>query len=264
MVAYDGVERPVGRAIGPSENMAAKRGTIMWFNLRSLGRAATLAATVGLASALIPAAANAATISFTDSVPVTNTNWTESITLNKFDSSLGTLTGVTFELIGEVSGQASYESLDSAPAVISLNLQATIELDGSGLGLGTIVQVLPVANVTDNASDFDGTIDFGGTSGGTFTGLNQADSDVGGIAPANFALFIGGPGDTFSLDVEANGSSIGSGAGNLITQFSTNASAEVTVTYTYTSNEIPEPATLALIGAGLAGIGVARSRRKRN
>jgi len=215
--------------------------------------------------ALSPVAVNAATISFTDSVPVTSTGWNLSVTLDKFDNSLGTLTGITFELTGEVSGQARYESEDLSPALVSLDLQATINLDGSGLGLGSIVQVLPVANVTENATAFDGSFDFGGTSGGTFPGLSETATDTGVIAPANFALFIAAPGDTtFSLDVDATGSSTGSGGGNLTTNFTTNASAEVTVTYTYTSNDIPEPATLALISAGLAGVGFVRSRRKRS
>jgi len=53
------------------------------------------------------------------------------------------------------------------------------------------------------------------------------------------------------------GISSGSGAGNLILQFFTDASLSWVVEYDY--NEIPAPGAVALFG--LAGIGAARRRR---
>lgn len=150
---------------------------------RFLGAAAALAL-------MTSASANAAIILTsveTESVTSTSTNFFDApMVFDKFDSSLGTLTRIFLTLEGTVQGTAKYESLDSSPTTVTLNLQATMDLTRPGGA--SIVQVLPVANVVDNPTSFDGVNDFGGTSGAEFTGLtNTANSNqvLSGAADLN-------------------------------------------------------------------------------
>lgn len=192
------------------------------------------------------------------SIPLSTTNWISSVTVPKFDGALGTLTKITFKLDGYVEGSAKFESLDAAPATVTMALSAEVTLQRPDLS--SLVVSLPVANTLDNVSAFDGFIDFGGSSGKTYPALSAGDLQSSMLfapfSPVDAANFIGGPLDTVTLPAKARGTSTGSGAGNLLLQFATSASAGVMVTYEY--NPIPEPTTLALFA--LAGLALVRRR----
>jgi len=192
------------------------------------------------------------------SIGPATTNWSSSIALPQWDPLLfpgQVLTGISFSLFGEVVGNAQFESLDSQPATVSMNLVATITLtDPSSNVLATVI---PVASTLDTVTAFDGVIDFGGTSGKSYTGLYGSASDSG--SSMDFATFTGS--GFVVLPVSAAGSSFGSGAGNLITSFSTSAAASASVTYYYEA--IPEASSLALLGACGAVCGLALARRRR-
>jgi|GEM_PF-2528123 len=185
--------------------------------------------------AIADEAALLATVSFSDTIAVTPTNWSDVVELPKFDPTLGTLTSIEFVLDGAVEGSAKYESLDSSPATILLELKAEIELLRPDNTL--IVGVIPGVEETDSATAFDLAIDFDGTSGGTFDNLdgNVTSGPTVLMTPADIAFFtdIAGGGNTITLPVVTDARSSGSGAGNLITQFSTNAGATVTVIYEF-------------------------------
>ncbi|OWY71265.1 hypothetical protein B7486_11760 [cyanobacterium TDX16] len=199
-------------------------------------------------------AAQADTIMFSDNVALQPTNFMTSVTLPKFDPSLGTLDKITLKLSGHVEGMAQFESLDADPATVDMELAAQIKLQRPDLS--TLVITLPLVMTTDNVTAFDGLIDFGGTSGKSYPLLTADDVDsVMTMSMMDLALFTG-PGNIM-LPVMATGASTGSGAGNLLLQFSTSASANVMVTYDYT---VPEPATASLLGMG-AFAAVRRRRR---
>ena len=198
-------------------------------------------------------------VEYSDSIGLSTTNWNSSVSLPKFDTSLGTLQYIEFFLGGHVEGTAKFESKDAAPATVTMNLQANIMLMRPD---STILLVtIPFALTVDNVPEWDGADDYLGPSGRTYEGLsgNKQESTTSST-PADLALFSGS--GSIILPVSALGTSYGSGAGNLLLQFSTSASADAKVRYYY--EPVPEPSSLIALFTGLTGIaGLVGSRRKR-
>jgi len=211
---------------------------------------ALIAATAGIANAGVSE-------TFSGSFDLATTNWTEAFNINGFDTMGGTreLLEINIHLTGEVNGIAMAESLDASAATIELNLQATLTLFLAASNT-ELAEVIPVVNTTFDAEAFDGNIDFDGPSGAVFTGLSntasawEAISDAGVLELFTDVASVG-------LSAEAFGSSFGSGAGNLITQFATEAGLGWEVQYKF--RNVPAPAGMALLGMG----GLVATRRRR-
>lgn len=177
------------------------------------------------------AAAGTATVQFSDAIALTTTNWNSSVSIPKFDPTLGTLISITLTLDGRIEGQAAVESSDNSPITIETQFKANITLarpDASVLAV-----VIPQVNNTANLQPFDGTLDFAGPSGQTYPNLQQsAQQSVTSPPPASdLALFTGA--GNILLPVSAAGTSQAIGSGNVTTQFATKAAATVTVVYLY-------------------------------
>lgn len=217
-------------------------------------------AALALAAALFPiAGAQAAVISFNNSIGVTETDWSEALRFNKFDTKLGTLNSIKFDLSGVVSGAGFAENRGSSATKVTLTLGSTIELtrpDGT-----TLVVANPVFDQIYSLGRYDRVLDFAGTSG-IHTGevqASRAESFLSSSA-SDFALFSGK--GFIELGLSALGTSFAKGPGNVTTGFDTFASGAVQVSYDYTPfAEVPEPATLATLLAGLGLIGAVRRRR---
>jgi hypothetical protein len=184
-------------------------------------------------------------VCFTDSVALTPTNWTDTMTVSKFDPALGVLTGIDFILSGEEQGSAAVESLDGSPTTVTTQFQATITLTRPDMSV--IVVTVPAAIFTDDLAAFDGIVDFMGPSGETHGGIVANDMDsASSTDPMDLALFTGMAGNpgTIDLPVTGMGTSTASGSGNLISQFMTSAASDVQVCYTYeldcNGNGIPD------------------------
>ena len=178
----------------------------------------------------IAGSALSATVEYTDTVDLTITNWNDSVSFPLFDPALGTLLSVSFDLGGHVEGSARFESLDAAPTTVTMNLAAEIDLQRPDLS--SLVTVLPLVATSDDVSAFDGVIDFLPTSGKTYDMLSADDMESSTTTNGtDLALFTGV--GSIDLPCSAHGASTGSGAGNLILQFSTSASADVRVIYEY-------------------------------
>ncbi|RIK64568.1 MAG: hypothetical protein DCC65_14170 [Planctomycetota bacterium] len=199
-----------------------------------------------------------ATITYFDEINATITNWTANVELPKFDPALGVLNKVILEMDAGVKGVARFESLDPQPSTVSTNFAASIRLRRPDLT--DLLVAWPKAHLSESISAYDGVLDFGGASGRTHDNLAASEFAstelVGPLAPSDEDLFVGA-GEMVTLNVRARGESRGSGAGNLYLLFNTYAAATVYITYDYTP--IPEPATIALLGA--AGI-LVRPRRR--
>jgi hypothetical protein len=208
----------------------------------------------------LPAAANAATVIYTSAtIPLTATDFTNTpLALQQFDPTLGTLTGIEVSLTGNVSSTIMFENLGSAGTITGSSMaQLTLTRPDSS----TIVIALPTQTRTASEGAFDGVIDFSGTSGDTFSGVNGTATNISFLtSPADFTLFTGtGFVDAF---LSGHGTSSASGPGNLATIVNTSAGGFATIAYTYNSL-VPEPAAWALMIVGFGGIG-AMLRDQRN
>ncbi len=178
--------------------------------------------------------AAAADKTVSDTIGPQHTNWRDTLAVDKFDPAEGTLRNVDITLAGTIDGAAKYESNDAQAKTVTLNLAANIQLQRPNNG--QILQAAPTLQKVDNATAFDGLVDFDGTSGGTFPDLAATTSDhIVLTAPADLVLFTGS--GQILLPVQATGASRAIGSGNVVAEFMVNAQATITVKYTY------EPAT---------------------
>lgn len=171
-----------------------------------------------------------ATLTHTVSFPQAATDWSASQAIPQFDPSLGTLTSVEIINNDQIASTIKVENLDGAPATIHATVAGTVTLSGPGVpGLVTNLS----ADQTFAASAFDGTVDFGGTSGHDFGPKSATGSNsVTLTAPSDLAAFIGT--GNVSFTEAAHGTSNGSGAANLLLSIHTQASGSLTLIYHYT------------------------------
>lgn len=206
---------------------------------------------------MLSTAASAATVVYSSNViaPKT-TNYNDVLSIPQFDPALGTLQSIKVTLFGNLKGFVRFESLDATATTVTTNLTASLTLtrpDGS-----TIVVTIPAFSDTRTVAAFDGTLDFDGASGFTSPELIASSSNfVTLVSAADLALFTG-PG-ILNGPLLAAGISSASGAGNLVTQFSTEAGGYASVEYTYAA--VPEAGTWALMLSGFGLVGYSMRRR---
>jgi hypothetical protein len=152
----------------------------------------------------------------------------------RFDPNLGTLNSITFSVTSTLTGQCGAESLDAAPVQVHLvpGVQVSVERPDTTL----IVSITPSVTFVDNLAAFDGTIDFGGPSGVSHSGINLTAINSATDAPGDLALFSGPPGNpgAIALTIRGVNASIATAPGNPVTQFTVQAGATLNLCYDYT------------------------------
>jgi hypothetical protein len=204
----------------------------------------------------------------TVSVNLQNTNWSNSLVFNKFDSSLGTLNSISLSLSGHVSGTAWAENTSAASSTVNLVIQSIVTLSRSDTT--QIITAAPVAASTDNLAAFDGLQNFAGADFVKHTDLNADNTTLTSLnTAADLALFTGN--GLITLPISAGANSFASGPGGLISSFTTLASASATIVYNYTAarvlhdpSPVPEPASIVLTACGGIGLMFVMHRRQKS
>ncbi len=222
----------------------------------------TLVALGGLVALGLTSVANAQQVVVSDAFGPATTNWTHTLSVPAFNTGLGTLTSVEVDFAGDVFQSYKFESLDAAPATVTATLADAVQLNMAAGLSGSALALTNNSSTNYSVTAFDGTIDFGGTSGVTVPQYTLSGTGMNTYTAAGDLAIFTTPGNVL-FPAFANGTVIFTGSGNLLTQVNTSADISLTVKYNYRGNAVPEPGSVALlIGGAMSGVAVLRRRRK--
>lgn len=168
---------------------------------------------------------SAATVSYSGTIPLTSTDWTNTVTVPKFNIPGATLTAVTVEVQGYITNRLSAESKSNLSRTITVT--NTTDLVVTAPNLPTIQTTLTNGEKVPLAR-FDGVDDFAGTSGFSI-GADAEVEDEDNVT--NLTPWVGS--GTVNVVATANATSGYSGPADYSFATQTSASACIIVTYTY-------------------------------
>jgi uncharacterized repeat protein (TIGR01451 family) len=183
------------------------------------------------------------TLTYTATFPSTLTNFDLAGQLQQFDPSLGTLQAVTVTNTASITSDIRAENTsDSSGTSITGTVGGNLTLTGPGLDVTTS----PLSNTgTFNASVFDGTIDFAGTSGTDFGPSTASATRSAQLTGDAMSPFLGT--GQVAIRETAAATSTASGGGNVLVGLTSRATATVTVTYTYTPTNSLRPGNYTIV-----------------
>ncbi|MUG91557.1 choice-of-anchor E domain-containing protein [Scytonema sp. UIC 10036] len=183
------------------------------------------------------------------------------LTIQKFNSQLGTLKSVKIDFTGDIKGDAQFESRNATPRTVTVDLSGLVKLnmpDGASL-----FELNPQQQYSYNVSRFDRVTDFNGSSGKTLEGLVTSVSDTKTFTNSDLLQSFTGLGNLDFLFTALATSSV-TGPGNIVSSVSTYAKSTIKVTYDYEERrkKVPEPS--ALLGIGLVAGACLRLKKSRS
>jgi hypothetical protein len=200
--------------------------------------------------------ASANIVTYSASLPMEFTDFTDTMSVAQFDASLGTLEQVKLTLTGQLYGAGLYENTNSTPYTNTHGRarwwldQGLVEIQQSTAGT-----LLSLSSSADSGyvyvaplPAYDGITDFAGPSGRTvvLADLNKEEIYTY-TSPADLAAFTGSGQVAFDVNGTAYVTISTSGMSGFTVGSESLGGASVEVEYTY---NIPEPATMGLLALG--------------
>ncbi|MDX2367010.1 MAG: PEP-CTERM sorting domain-containing protein [Colwellia sp.] len=187
----------------------------------------------------------------------------EVISINGFDTLLGTLTGVEVKVFGQINTDGTSINTTSVLGRASVVMQIQQAWQVTTTAADDHVFAAPSFNYLSDESSVSGftmapgsTFSFALTSGelsSSLTGVDIADFNTGSAVDFNFT----------GLPVTFLSNGLASGTGDFINNVSTGSWGKVEVEYTYTAapvTTVSEPGSLAILALGLTGFALRRKK----
>ena len=205
---------------------------------------------LGGVALILSSYASAATMTVNCSTLDAQTELNSTVSCARFDIAGATLTGMSLNVAGTVSGTVTLTNNSSTSQ--SASATSTSEFYWGPLAGFTFL------NPAFTAAYTTGTVTIGccgaSQSYSGLAGNNSASQTNSGV----YAPYTGA--GNFNIAVSTlTGLGVKGGGGNIVASQTTRAIATATVTYTY--NTVPEPGTYMLMGLGVTVLGLVRRRR---
>lgn len=163
--------------------------------------------------------------------------------LNQFDPSLGALQSIQIKVDGRIISDIKIENLDDQSSAVAGTVSGNVLVSGPGFNLN--VNILGNAAISQTLGAYDGTTDFGGTSGVSLGSKTATGSNTQTLTGSNMDSYIGT--GTVNLSFLAQATTQASGGGNLMANITNQGGGTVTVTYSYIKNNALQPGNYKII-----------------
>lgn len=207
-------------------------------------------APLAVALAIGSSSASAAFVEYSSTIAPQTAPFSTSFTVQKFDSSFGTLTGILLSLSSNIVARIDIWSNLSSPASFT-NAFASFPITVTALSPdATSVSASPIATLASGTA----LPSMPGSFINTYPGLAASASGTTAVTPANWAFYVGlgGGSASFTANV-ANGSYGGTGPFGLFFSGSGTADGVFKIRYDFdTPAAVPLADNLALLAASLA------------
>lgn len=187
------------------------------------------------------------------------TDFSDSVTLPKFDPNFGNLISVTYTLEATLDGSVTVDSENPAATSVTFTIAGNLKVRD---GATTLLDVSPsTSNGAALTADTDAGPDFIGSDSAAFGAVLPANAGATTSNPADLSDFTATIlGETFTWNVDAKGLSGVLGSGNQASLVNQSAGGIVKVRYEYSTQVVPEASTY-VSGFGLLGLVALAGRR---